>query len=195
MQYSFGDYNSYNSGTSFYIDVLNSTIYTKHSGQQEGLFFDFVNDYFQIGDFAGTNNGTFLSIDDDNQFIASYGNGNLNGLKLDFANNFFQIGEFGLNNGTYLEINDNLRFIKSYHQGNAKGLNLDYDLMKYYLGDFDNSNQNTFLTVDDDNTTIFMRTDHIELYGNLTNNNIHTPSGKYLQMNINGTNYHIPLYN
>jgi hypothetical protein len=105
--YSFADFNSVSSGTSFYIDVASSLIYTKHSGQQEGLFFDFVNDYFQIGDFAGTNNGTYLTIDDDNTFIQTYFGGVANGLKLDLHNKTYFFGDFNItNNGTNFIIDD-----------------------------------------------------------------------------------------
>ena len=105
--YSFGDYNSVNSGTSFYIDDTSSLIYTKHSGQQEGLFFDFVNDYFSIGDFNNTNNGIYLKIDDDNKFIATYYTGSENGFKLIFTSNEYFFGDFNsFGGGTHLKIKD-----------------------------------------------------------------------------------------
>jgi hypothetical protein len=105
--YSFADFNSVSSGTSFYIDVASSLMYTKHSGQQEGLFFDFVNDYFQIGDFAGTNNGTYLTIDDDNQLIQTFLGGAQKGIKLNNTLSTYSFGDFNIvNNGTNLLIDD-----------------------------------------------------------------------------------------
>jgi hypothetical protein len=126
--FEFGDFNSINSGTSFFIDDASSLIYTKHSGQQEGLFFDFVNDYFQIGDFGNTNKGTFLNIDDDNQFIASYTNGNSKGLRLDFLNDQFALGDYNaLSNGNYVIVDNtgvNEVVICANTQLNIKGSNI-----------------------------------------------------------------------
>jgi len=134
--YSFGDFNSISSGTSFYIDELNSTMYTKHSGQQEGLFFDFVNDYFQIGDFGSTNNGTYLTIDDDNQFIASYTNGNLKGLSLDFLNEQYSLGDYNaISYGNYITINntgDNEVVICANKQLNIKGSSIQDSNFRTY---------------------------------------------------------------
>ncbi len=55
------------------------------------------------------------------------------------------------------------------------------------LGDFENSLNGTSITVDDDNQQIV-------LSGNIEQNGgVVTPTTKYLKLNINGTNYLLPL--
>jgi hypothetical protein len=152
--YSFADFNSVSSGTSFYIDVASSLMYTKHSGQQEGLFFDFVNDFFQIGDFAGTNNGTHITIHDDNRQIYTAFDGTDLGYKLDFATNV------------------------------------------YSFGDFNFYNNNTSIIIDDNSSKITFTTNALNFVGaSLTDGATVIPVNKNLLVTINGTQYHIPLYN
>lgn len=55
------------------------------------------------------------------------------------------------------------------------------------LGDFQNSLNGTCITIDDDNQQISLSGNIVQTGG------IVTPTTKYLKLNINGTNYLIPL--
>jgi hypothetical protein len=211
------NYIPFNSGLAFgdsYLvnDTTANVLKTVYSGNDVGLYFDFVNLEFSFGNNYGgdgsliidannqesylynrrvflgsTNNGTQLKIDDFNSTITTQYGGNDIGLKLDFANSQYFFGDNNPN-GAYLLVDMNGPIIcSSTTLFGSEGIVLDMLNRSYLLGDPGNVN-NTYLTIDDTNQ-------RWEMSNNLTEATAGGSASKFLKVFINGVTYKIALLN
>ena len=213
-----GDIN-YGHGTKLQVDDNNQIISTYNNGSQIGLGLNFTNKIYYLGDFNDVNNGTRISLydklisinasglyngtelelDDNNETIITRGGGGGDkGLKLDYASDSYQFGDYnGIGNATYFIIDVNHKIIAT---GDAniglEGIKINLNTHAYSFGDFDNNNNGTSFIIDDASTKMTFNTQFLNFVGtSLTDTNIVTPVGRNLKVIINGTTYHIPLYN
>ena len=155
-------------------DTINQKLYSQNSGDDKGIFLDFLNNVYKFGAYD-YNNGTTLYINDN--FNVAYflnvfnGSGGAQGMYLDFGTNRYVFGDVSnTTNGINIEINNPDKQIFATFNNVQNGLLLNFDLLDYYLGDVNNF-------------TCFVNV-------NVTDNKIFfvTPTGKYNFQNV-------PIYN
>ena len=191
--FQIGDFAGTNNGTYLIIDDDNQFIQSYNQKNEIGLKLNFPNKYYQLGDYDNVNNGSAFHIDDTNRSIFTSTQGAQQGIILDFLN------------GTY-------------YFGNTNGVNqLVFELNRFTsLGDYNGLGSETIITLDDVNkyinlttnsaTTSFLidggsdkmtfTTNSLNYVGtSLTDGATVVPVNKNLLVTINGTTYHIPLYN
>lgn len=190
-------------------------LYTNYGGLAIGLDINFLGKICYLGDYGNEYNNTLLATDFQNDIIFTQYFGNQIGLKLDFAGKIYNLGDFDVVfNGNALIINDANENIYTINQGQQKGLNLDFAGNIYNLGDYQGFISNTYLSIDVSNQTVLLSTntttflidgisDKLTFITNalnfvgtsLTDGATVIPVNKNLLVTINGTQYHIPLYN
>ena len=118
------------------------------------------------------------------------------GLFIDFGNLISNLGDINYANGTKLSVDGVNQVIKTQDQGNDIGLNLDFANSVFTFGDYNNFFSGTSFIIDDSTQKMTFNTEFLNFVGaSLINAAAVTPVGKNLLVTINGTQYHIPLYN
>ena len=168
-------------GNALLIDELNGITKTIYAGNEKGLRFDYLHDTYLISTgiysslFIEDHIGTYSSIlltntqNDDRGLTMTFDN------HINDTNYNLTLGSSANGTGLNLQFNpdSNVDIIQLNTRGGGNTLTLD-----------DISNKMTFTT----STLNFVG-------GSLTDTTIVTPVGRNLKVTINGTTYHIPLYN
>jgi hypothetical protein len=198
--FSIGDFGNTNNGTYLKIDDDNLYITTFYQGNPLGLKLEFQNKYYQLGDFANGLNYNYLIIDDlNNNIFLGNGNNDPTGLIYQYLNN---------SNDCYVALGspaDNIGFSCYYDTATLVNSYLNLNSYYYlYLSSSNNAtttitafgtNQNQF-QLDPASDKMTFTTNNLNYVGtSLTDTNIVAPLGRNLLVTINGTTYHIPLYN
>jgi len=148
-------------GNSYLINnTTNQTLYSQNSGDDKGIFLDFLNNVYKFGAYD-YNNGTTLFINDN--FNVAYflnfvnGSGGAQGMYMDFASNRYVFGDVSnTTNGVNIEINNADKQIFATFNNEKNGLFLNFNLLDYYLGDVNNFN--SFVNVNTTDDKIFFVT-------------------------------------
>jgi hypothetical protein len=196
---------------------VTSTNQGQGTGDPFGWYVDFNNYLVNIGDVSFLNNGIYLSIDDYGGVLQTYYSGQIRGLILDFNSNIYYLGNQNQSNIQLIDQANNYNFL-TYLNGQGYGINtlLTSTRNETYLGDFDGNYTNDRIVINGTQKSIKLTTnnfateflidggsDKLTFTANflnfvgtsLTDSTIVTPAGRNLKVTINGTTYHIPLYN
>jgi len=151
-------------------DTTNQKLYSQNSGDDKGIFLDFLNNVYKFGAYD-YNNGTSLFISDN--FNVAYflnvvnGSAGAQGMYMDFANNRYVFGDVSnTTNGINIELNNADNQIFATFNNIQNGLFLNFNLLDYYLGDVNNFT--SFVNVNVNDNKIFFV----------------TPNGKYNFQNV-----------
>jgi hypothetical protein len=198
--FSIGDFGNTNNGTYLKIDDDNLNINTFYAGNNIGLNLVFANSYYQLGDFGNLVNYNYLIIDDlNNSIFLGNGKGDQSGLKYQYYNSsndcLISLGSssdgigFGCNFDT-ATITNSFLYLNSYYDLILSSSN---NASTTILAFGTNTNQ---LVLDPSSDKMSFTTNNLNFVGaSLIDANIVAPVAKNLLVTINGTIYHIPLYN
>jgi hypothetical protein len=199
--FQIGDFAGTNNGTYITIDDDNLSILSYGQGNPKGLKLDFANEIYYLGDFNNLANYTLLQLNDGTKSVF-LGNiqADTSGFKYTYlgngSSNFFQI-ESGCSPdgiGLYLQYsvnpNDDYLFLTSNYNLDIISFNNGYIQLNSY-----GTNTNSIL-LDPVSDKITFSTNNLNYVGtSLTDGATVIPVNKNLLVTINGTQYHIPLYN